>query len=182
MSNKKLDFGGGCHWCTEAVFQALPYVDKVEQGYIKSSPPFDSWSEAVIVHFSDHGRIPELMDIHLATHKSTSEHSRRAEYRSAVYYFDNGLKKELESVIIPLSRCADGKPCQLRRSGYEGCMATEGKRNKNYITKILPFKDFKPSRESIQNYYQTRPDAPFCTRYIEPKLSIVREILSSSDK
>ena len=160
MGNNKIGFGGGCHWCTEAVFQALPYVDKVEQGYIKSSAPYDSWSEAVIVHFSDRDRIPELLAVHLATHNSTSEHSRRAEYRSAVYCFDDGVKKELESVMISLSR----------------------KRNKKYITKILDFKDFKPSRESIQNYYKTRPDAPFCTRYIEPKLSIVREFLNSSDK
>lgn len=158
MSSKKLGFGGGCHWCTEAVFQALPFVEKVEQGYIKSNAPQDSWSEAVIVHFSDPDRIPELMAIHLATHNSTSEHSRRSEYRSAVYYFDDAIKRELEDLLISLSR----------------------KRNKNYITKVLAYRGFKASRESILNYYKTRPDAPFCTRYIEPKLNIVQEILNSS--
>ncbi len=159
-SSTKLGFGGGCHWCTEAIFQALPDVDQVDQGYIMSESPYESWSEAVIVHFSAREIITNLLEIHLATHKSTSKHSRRSEYRSAIYYFEEESKLELEDILISLSR----------------------KGNKNYITKILPFKNFKPSRESIQNYYQTRPDAPFCTRYIKPKLSIVHEISSSSGK
>jgi peptide-methionine (S)-S-oxide reductase len=49
----KLGLGGGCHWCTEAVFQAVEGVLKVEQGYISSLEPYDQKSEAVIIHFSD---------------------------------------------------------------------------------------------------------------------------------
>jgi peptide-methionine (S)-S-oxide reductase len=32
----KIAFGGGCHWCAEAVFQSLNGVEKVEQGYVSS--------------------------------------------------------------------------------------------------------------------------------------------------
>ena len=47
MSNsvEKIAVGGGCHWCTEAVFQALKGVEKVEQGYVASDPPFEEFSE-----------------------------------------------------------------------------------------------------------------------------------------
>lgn len=153
----KIGLGGGCHWCTEAVFQAVPGVLKVEQGYISSKIPYDSMSEAVIAHFKDVVDLKKLIDIHLETHASTRQHSRRDDYRSAVYFFDVETEKKVKSIISTLSR----------------------KRNKNYITAVLPFVAFKPSRESIQNYYKTRPDAPFCKRYIEPKLKLVSDILKN---
>ena len=53
---KKIGFGGGCHWCTEAIFQALNGVESVEQGWISSLNPYDTFSEAVIVHFNASGK------------------------------------------------------------------------------------------------------------------------------
>ncbi len=153
----KIGLGGGCHWCTEAVFQAVTGVVKVEQGYISSKTPYDSMSEAVIVHFSKLVDLEQLIDIHLETHASTQQHSRREDYRSAIYYFDKETQKEINSILSTLSQ----------------------KRSKNYITAILPFVEFKPSRESIRNYYKTIPDAPFCKQYIEPKLKLVSEILKN---
>lgn len=158
MKNRyKIGLGGGCHWCTEAVFQAVTGVSLVEQGYISSQAPYNNMSEAVLVHFSNDVDLENLIDIHLQTHASTQQHSRRKDYRSAIYYFDPEMKSSVEAVMISLSR----------------------KRNKNFITQILPFHAFKPSRASIQNYYKTRPEAPFCTRYIEPKLKKVKEILKN---
>ena len=40
----KIGFGGGCHWCTEGVFQALRGVTQVDQGFIQSEPPADTAS------------------------------------------------------------------------------------------------------------------------------------------
>ncbi|MEP0480706.1 MAG: peptide-methionine (S)-S-oxide reductase, partial [Nonlabens sp.] len=109
----------------------------------------------VIIHFSDLSILEKIIDIHLQTHSSTKEHSRRHDYRSAIYYFDEEIKDRIEGVVISLSR----------------------KRNEKYITHIIPFLSFEASRESIQNYYKTRSDAPFCKRYIEPKLEVVKEML-----
>jgi peptide-methionine (S)-S-oxide reductase len=149
----KLGLGGGCHWCTEAVFQQLDGVYHVRQGYIKSLPPHDGWSEAITLEYdSSIITLQKLMEVHLITHSSTSNHQRRNDYRSAFYYFTGAQKEQLERVLISLSR----------------------KRNKNYITQVLPFEEFKASRESIQNYYKTRPDAPFCQRYIAPKLESIK--------
>jgi peptide-methionine (S)-S-oxide reductase len=150
----ELGLGGGCHWCTEAVFQAVDGVDKVEQGYIFSVAPFADRSEAIVIHFSEQMNFEKLIDIHLQTHASTKEHSRRKEYRSAIYYFNEEMKSKIEEVMISLSR----------------------KRNETYITQIIPFVSFEHSWENVQNYYNTRPDAPFCKRYIEPKLEVVKRL------
>jgi peptide-methionine (S)-S-oxide reductase len=103
--------------------------------------------------------LEHLIDVHLETHASTVLHQRREEYRSAVYYYNEDQLASLKGVMSSLSR----------------------KRNKSYITQVLPLVEFKESRESIRDYYRTRPDAPFCKRYIEPKLAIVKKLIISQD-
>ena len=77
MIVKKIAFGGGCHWCTEAIFQSLRGVQKVEQGWISSTHPGASTlSEAVIVHFETSLiSLDTLIEVHLSTHNATSNHA-----------------------------------------------------------------------------------------------------------
>lgn len=146
---QKIGLGGGCHWCTEAVFQAVEGVVRVEQGYIASEGEAATFSEAVIVHyFPKKVNLEKLIDIHLHTHSATSNHIFRRKYRSAVYYFDPGEEKIIKELIKILQQ----------------------EFSEELITQTLPFRSFKASRESLQNYYQKNPEAPFCKRYIEPKL------------
>jgi peptide-methionine (S)-S-oxide reductase len=81
MILQKIGFGGGCHWCTEAYFQSLTGVDKVEQGWISSTAPDDTFSEAVIVYYNP-AIIPLkiLIAVHLHTHAATKNHSFRKKY------------------------------------------------------------------------------------------------------
>ena len=149
---QKIALGGGCHWCTEAVFQSLIGVIKVEQGFVASTHENSSFSEAVIVHFcSEKIALKVLIEIHLHTHKSTSNHSMRTKYRSAVYTFSEAQKQEAEQIIDTSQKAFD---CKL-------------------ITQIFPFKTFKGSRQEITNYYYNNPDKPFCESFINPKLKIL---------
>ena len=146
--------GGGCHWCTEAVFQSLRGVKGVEQGWIRSESPHDAESEAVRVTF-DPGVIglDTLVEVHLRTHSSTSAHAMRGTYRSAVYTTGPAQRAEAERVLAAL--------------GEETGEA--------YVTKVLPLAGFRLNDERYLDYYRTRPDAPFCTTYISPKLRALRE-------
>ena len=45
---QRIGFGGGCHWCTEAVFAALRGVICVEQGFIRADAPDDNFSPKLI--------------------------------------------------------------------------------------------------------------------------------------
>ncbi|MBG6206487.1 peptide-methionine (S)-S-oxide reductase [Roseibium album] len=150
----KIGLGGGCHWCTEAVFQALAGISDVEQGFIRSEPPEDSWSEAVVVTF-DPVALPleSLIEIHLRTHSSTSHHKMRGKYRSAVYVYDAGTGVKVGRILRGLQR------------EFEEPL----------VTHVLSLAGFKLSDERFRNYYATDPDRPFCKTYIDPKLALLRK-------
>ena len=143
-------FGGGCHWCTEAVFSALSGVIRVSQGFIRSDPPLGDFSEAVEVQF-DPAQVSfdSLIRVHLATHASTSAHSMRGKYRSAVYVFDDAARTAAQSIL-------------------DGVSAESGV---FFVTQVLAHRGFKASSEHWRDYYATDPSRPFCTTYIDPKLA-----------
>jgi len=154
---EKIGFGGGCHWCTEAVFQSLKGVKEVEQGWIASDETAAAFSEAVIVTY-DKSKIPleVLIEIHLLTHKSTSNHSMRKKYRSAIYTFLDAQYAESNQILQSLKKQFD----QL------------------LITQVFPFKEFKPSQEAFKEYYYKNPEKPFCENFINPKLKLLLERFS----
>jgi peptide-methionine (S)-S-oxide reductase len=150
---KQIGFGGGCHWCTEGVFQSLIGIVSVQQGWISSFNENESLSEAVIVEFNEELiTLSDLIEIHLYTHASTSNHSFRKKYRSAVYAFDLEQKTTCEELIDKF---------QL---DFE----------KKIITKVLLFNAFKLNKEEHLNYLYTKEDNPFCKTYIHPKLSLIK--------
>ena len=158
INTYKIALGGGCHWCTEAVYQSLKGVVKVEQGYVSSIAGASSFSEAVIVHYNP-GEISmkTLIEVHLYTHKSSSGHSLRDRYRSAVYVFSEEQKREAKQII----------------------KLFQGNFNDKLITQVLMFAEFKPSREQITNYFYKNPAKPFCQRFIEPKLEVLIQRFSN---
>lgn len=157
-NHKKIGLGGGCHWCTEAVFASLIGVQKVAQGWIASAAPNDAYSEAVMVMYDPEIiSLKDLIEIHLHTHASTSNHFMRYKYRSAVYWFDEEDSVEATAIIKKL------------QSGF----------NKPLITQVLPFASFKISVQEQLNYYYANPGRPFCKTYINPKLQMLRKRFSS---
>ncbi|MEZ5733961.1 MAG: peptide-methionine (S)-S-oxide reductase [Paracoccaceae bacterium] len=150
----QVGFGGGCHWCTEAVFQALKGVVAVRQGFIRSDPPHDSWSEAVEVDFDPDGiSLEDLVAVHLATHASQSAHKLRGKYRSAVYVLTPGHAASVETALAGIA-------------SDTGAV---------FVTQALPHRGFRPSDDRFQNYHARDPLRPFCQTYIDPKLAGLRK-------
>jgi len=149
---EKIGLGGGCHWCTEAIFQSLKGVSEVAQGWI-SAKESKAFSEAVIVHF-DPLVIPlkVLVEIHLRTHSATSTHPMRKKYRSAVYAFSNEQTIRCQAILDELQKHFD----------------------QPLITKVLHFDAFQLNSEDYLHYYKKNPEKPFCKKYINPKLSLLR--------
>jgi peptide-methionine (S)-S-oxide reductase len=150
----RIGLGGGCHWCTEAVFQAIAGISTVDQGFIRSDPPEDAWSEAVLVTFDPEALPLEvLIEIHLRTHSSTSRHKLRGKYRSAVYVYDAGTGVKVGRILRDLQR------------GFDEPL----------VTSVLTLADFKASDDRFRNYYASGPERPFCKSYIDPKLALLRK-------
>jgi peptide-methionine (S)-S-oxide reductase len=153
----KAGFGGGCHWCTEGVFQALRGVSQVDQGFVQSDAPADVWSEGVVVTF-DPSVIPlsTLAEVHLRTHSATRARSPRSKYRSAIYIFEDSQRPDAEQAIVRFAEAS----------------------TKAVHTLVLPIRGFRASDERYQNYYRTDPSRPFCRRFIDPKLDLIRHHFS----
>ena len=157
----RIGFGGGCHWCTEAVFSALQGVHQVQQGFIGSHAPNEGYSEAVLVDFDEQQiQLKTLIEIHLRTHASSSAHSMRSKYRSAVYVNDDKLARRCNSLVEEL----------------------QDKFDNPLITQVLVLVDFRLSPARYRKYYLSNPDKLFCTTYIEPKLAMLKRDFSTAIK
>lgn len=151
-TTSKIGLGGGCHWCTEGVFASLIGVTKVNQGWIASNGEHAEFSEAIEVYFDPAViSLSDLIEIHLYTHASTSNHSMRGKYRSAIYSYDDIQFKHAVDVL------------SLLKAGFDGTI----------ITQVYAFKRFKPNKNELQDYFYSAPDRPFCQRYINPKLKLL---------
>lgn len=152
-ARERIGLGGGCHWCTEGIFQMLKGVARVDQGFIRSDAPSDTWAEGVIVHF-DPALIDlsTLIEVHLRTHRATAPHVAKSKYRSAIYVEGEEQQKRAADAIAAV------------QNGFDDRIET----------RVLDFRDFKPSDERFRNYYASDPERPFCRRYIDPKLDMLR--------
>ncbi|SDG56589.1 peptide-methionine (S)-S-oxide reductase [Dyadobacter soli] len=151
-TTNKIGLGGSCHWCTEAIFQSLKGVLHVSQGWISSDDNPAIFCEAVVVEFDPARISPKaLIEIHLHAHTCTSEHSMRAQYRSAVYTFNDEQLSSAKQAIERLQADFD----------------------RRIITEVVPFGMFKLNDEKYLNYYLKNPEKPFCKTFIDSKLKIL---------
>jgi peptide-methionine (S)-S-oxide reductase len=146
-----IGFGGGCHWCTEAVFQSVIGVSKVEQGWISPAGK-DFFSEGVLVHYDPlEVSLELLVAVHLHSHSSTADHAMREKYRSAVYVFNEVQGDQVMATMVRLKKDFAAP----------------------FVTQILGFGKFTLNSDEFLDYYATDSERPFCQRYIMPKLQML---------
>lgn len=161
-------FGGGCFWCTEAIFKSLKGVNSAVPGYSggqSENPTYEEVSggetghaEATQIEF-DPGIISygELLTVFFATHDPTTLNRQGndvgTQYRSVIFYTNDEQKKEAEEFIKKLNAETDGK----------------------IVTELVKFEKFYPAEDYHKNYYETHKDQPYCELVIAPKLEKVRE-------
>jgi peptide-methionine (S)-S-oxide reductase len=156
---------GGCFWCTEAVFNMVKGVDKVEPGYSGGSvlnPTYAQVStgttghaEAVQITFNQSMiSFREILEVFFATHDPTTLNRQGpdigTQYRSAIFYHNEEQKSTAEMVIAEMEK--------------------EGIWEKPIVTKIEPFKGFYKAENYHKDYYNRNSNQPYCQQIITPKL------------
>ena len=165
-------FGGGCFWCTEAVFEGAKGVSKVVSGYAGGhvvNPTYESvcgkktgHAEVIQITF-DPSVISyrELLGIHFGTHDPTTPNRQGndvgPQYRSAIFYHTDEQKIS-----------AEASKRKLDAAGiFPGPIVTE----------IVTAAEFYRAEAYHQNYYQEHPNRGYCQFIIRPKLEKLREVL-----
>ena len=161
--------GGGCFWCTEAVFSEVRGVEKVESGYSGGTVPNPTYEEvctgrtghAEVVKVSfDPSEISlaDILEIFFDVHDPTSLNRQGedvgTQYRSAIFYYDDAQKETIDRVVQNVKN--------------------SGKYRRPIVTSVEKFKAFYPSEEYHHNYYNRNGSAPYCRAVISPKLQNFR--------
>ena len=179
MINEKLEqatFGGGCFWCTEALFQQVKGVTQVVSGYSGGSVPGKPTYREVCSGLTGHAEVVqitynpeeityrELLIIFMTTHDPTTLNRQGADvgtqYRSVIFYHDETQKEVAEAVLPSL------------RSYYE----------KPIVTELSPLPKFFAAEDYHQDYYRNNSEQGYCQYVISPKLSKLREQYSDKLK
>lgn len=148
-----IGFGGGCHWCTEAVFDSLRGVEDVQQGWIAPKGS-EAYSEAILLRYDEALiSLHTLVHIHLLTHNATSNHSMRNKYRSAVYAMDDATMEKAQKILLELQKDFD----------------------EELVTKVYAHDRFRLSPPKYRRYYKKHATKGFCRTHIDPKLQMLRK-------
>lgn len=165
MALKSATFGGGCFWCTEAVFQNLKGVRKVASGYMggtKENPTYmdicngdTGHAEVIQVEYED-GEVSynDLLLVFFKTHNPTTLNRQGndvgTQYRSVIFYHDQEQKKQAHDMIDRLTQ--------------------ELVYDRPIVTEVVPVSKFYKAEDYHQNYYSDNPYKPYCAFVIQPKL------------
>ena len=165
--------GGGCFWCTEAVFDNLKGVERVDPGYAGgtvSRPSYEDvctgrtgHAEVVQVRFdpqvlSYHDLLAVFFTVHDPTTRNRQGNDVGTQYRSVVFYHDERQKAIAESVIREL---------EAERL-YRG----------RFVTELVPYTAFYPAEDYHKDYYRRNPERGYCQLVIAPKVAKFRSKFS----
>jgi len=158
-------FGGGCFWCTEAVFQSLKGVTSVMPGYTGGTlknPTYDQvatgrtgHAESIKIEFDPSViSYADLLNVFFNTHDPTTVNMQGAdvgtEYRSAIFFASPEQEQTAREVIRELEEA----------NAYD----------KPIVTEVVALGEFFHAEDYHRNYYKTNVAQPYCQLVIAPKL------------
>jgi peptide-methionine (S)-S-oxide reductase len=169
MTRETAIFAGGCFWCTEAVFQSLAGVERVESGYIGghvANPTYKQvcggdtgHAEAIRITYDPYVlSYADLLDVLFATHDPTQLNRQ-----------GNDVGTQYRSAIFPL----DAAQADAARAGIERAQADWPA---PIVTTIEDAGDWYPAEDYHQRYWDGEGQRnPYCLATIPPKLAKLKK-------
>ena len=171
--NKNLQIatvGGGCFWCTEAVFQEVKGVEKVVSGYSGGKVPGKPTYREICSGLTGHAEViqitfnadvisyQDILVIFMTTHDPTTLNQQGADkgtqYRSVIYYHNDNQQKIAKEVIEQIQPYYNDK----------------------IVTEISALDIFYEAEQEHQNYYRENSQQGYCSFVIAPKLAKLRKL------
>lgn len=170
-------FGAGCYWCTEAQFQQLKGVIKVESGFTGGHVKNPTYKE-VCNGTTGHAEVcnviydpaiisyDEMLAAFWVTHDPTQLNRQGndvgTQYRSSIFYHNAEQKAKAEE--------------------YKKKLNDEKVFDKPVVTEIAPFTVFYKADDYHQDYYNSNGDAPYCSFVIKPKVEKFQKVFKEKLK
>ena len=160
-------FGGGCYWCTEAVFRSVKGVSAVRSGFSDGEAADPTYKEvctgetgyAEVIQINYDPKVVsygELLRIHMGTHDPTTLNAQGADmgtqYRSIILYRSNQERQIAEDLLEEISDTFDS----------------------DIVTVVKDFDRFYPAPEEHDDYYNRNPNQGYCQAVISPKIAKFR--------
>jgi peptide-methionine (S)-S-oxide reductase len=174
---EKATFGMGCFWCSEAIFQRLKGVTKVESGYsggTLQNPTYEEvctgttgHAEVVQVTYQpDVVSYKDLLEVFWKMHDPTTLNRQGADegtqYRSVVFYHNADQKAMAEHYKAELNR----------QKAYPDPVVTE----------ITSYRNFYGAENYHQNYFNLNGSKPYCRLVIQPKVDKLEKVFKQKLK
>jgi peptide-methionine (S)-S-oxide reductase len=162
---KVATFGGGCFWCTEAMYRRLEGVISVESGFAGGATANPTYKQVcsgetghaeVVQVVYDPAKVgyEDLLYVFFKTHDPTTPNRQGADvgtqYRSIVLYHDEAQRKVAEDL----------------RARLDASGAFPGK----IVTEIVPYDRFFKAEDYHQDYFASNPDVGYCRAVVGPKV------------
>ena len=170
MRDEVAVFGGGCFWCTEAVFNELKGVVSVVPGYAgghTENPTYrqvcsDNTGHAEVIKLQfDPNQVSydRLLEVFFATHDPTTLNRQGADrgthYRSTILYTSDDQKEQAEAYIRELE--------------------SSGSKRDPIVTEVVQLDKFYEAEDDHIQFYLNNPALMYCQLVIRPKVEKVRE-------
>ena len=175
MTMEMATVGGGCFWCTEAVYQQLIGVDKVESGYSGGrilNPTYEQicegntgHAEVIRIHFDNTiVSYRDILEIFFTIHDPTTLNRQGndvgTQYRSVIYTHSDEQMAIATEVIAAMAQVWDAP----------------------IVTELQEAPIFYPAEDYHQNYFHSNPMQSYCAYVVAPKVSKFRQVFASRAK
>lgn len=172
MSIEMITLGGGCFWCTEAVYEHVDGVTAVESGYCNgrvAQPTYEQVCsgatgcvEVIRVAFdADRISLREVLEIFFVIHDPTTPNRQGndvgTQYRSGIYFHDAAQQTVAREVMDEVNAKVGGR----------------------LVTELLPLADYSRAEDYHQHYYANNPHQGYCAMVAAPKIEKFRKTFAS---